>query len=197
MLILSALRNTVIYSWLQFSVFFAMFISRIWCKTATMKPCRQHKILLSHVLTFTFCLSPYYCIRKCKRVTLPLSLILFLCLLVCNSGRQMWIFVGGDLSTQLSDVFLTECREQRQGYPDNWIQNYCLVFVSLFVHNGFSWDHECPLDEYCKALWLCKVLFQGEETGEGGTSNMIKEGDNEGMNGPLIWKMRLTLSRCL
>lgn len=127
---------------------------------------------------------PYYCIRKCKHVTLPFSLILFLCLLVRNSGLQMWIFVGGDLSTQVSDLsvrlFLTECGEQRQGQPHNWIQNYCRGFVSSFDHDGLSWDHVRPLDEYCKALWLCKVLFQGEETGrEGRTLNMIKEGDDQ------------------
>lgn len=39
-----ALRNGMIYAWLHFSGFFAMFVSRIWCKTAIMKPCRPRKI---------------------------------------------------------------------------------------------------------------------------------------------------------
>ena len=90
------LRNGMINGWLEFSVFFPHVYFQYMMQLAVMKPCSQapHDTC-SHFHFLS--LLPYYCIRKCKRV----SPDIFLCLLLSISGLQMWKSAAGDSSTTL------------------------------------------------------------------------------------------------
>lgn len=145
---LLALRNGMIYGWLQLSVFFAMFISSIWCKIAIMKPCRHHEIQFSHVLTFTLCLSSYYCIRKCKRVTLHFYLV-FLCVYLC-------VYLVCSCEYLLEGIYLHSFLTTWQNGESKGRANKITGPKTIVLAS-------CPCLTLVDSLWLCKFLFQEEE----------------------------------